>query len=400
MILKNVRILSGDSLVRKDMQIEEGMIKKISDDINGDGIDMHGCYCMPGLTDIHVHFRQPGQEMKETILTGSRSAAKGGYTTVFLMPNLNPVPDSVEHLMVEEEIIKRDAIIECIPYASVTVGEKSSEVSDIDNLKDHTRYFSDDGVGFSNMDVLAEALKKIRKYGLFVASHAEDKVYKTLPEGEYVAVEREIELAKKLDVPYHFCHMSTQESFDHIRKAQKAGYKITCEVTPHHLFLNEEEIHGNPNFKMNPPLRSEKDRLATVAALLDKTASVIATDHAPHTQEEKSREYDKCPNGIIGLETAAPLVYTHLVKTGLASYQDMEDYMSNNPRKLTGLKPNEVKEGCEANLCFLDIDHEHTYSMEEIQSKAVNSPFLGMKLYGFNVMTVYKGEVVYKKENL
>jgi dihydroorotase len=400
MILKNVRILEGNTLVSKDIRIEDTIIKEISDSISEDGLDMHGYYCMPGLTDIHVHFREPGQEKKETILTGSKSAAKGGYTTVFLMPNLNPVPDCLENLALEEEIIKNDAIIECIPYGSVTVGEKSEKVSDIENLKEHTRYFSDDGVGFANMDVLKEALQKIKKYGLFVASHAEDRTLKTAPAGEYVAVNREIGLAKEVGVSYHFCHMSTKESFDYIRKAQQDGYQITCEVTPHHLFLNEDMIKGNPNFKMNPPLRSEENRLETIKALLDGTASVIATDHAPHTKEEKSREYDKCPNGIIGLETAAPLVYTNLIRTGLASFKDMEDWMSNNPRRLTHLPLNEVKVGSKANLCFLDIDHEHEYREEEILSKATNSPFLNMKLYGFNMMTIYEGKIVYKKENL
>jgi dihydroorotase len=400
MILKNVQILQGQVLQKKDIEIRGEVITRIENEIPEDGINLHGLYCMPGLTDIHVHFRQPGFEKKETILTGSMSAAKGGYTTVFLMPNLNPVPDNLGHLKVEEDIIATDSKIECIPYASVTVGEKSMEVSDIDNLRTHTRYFSDDGVGFSNMDVLKSALEKIKKYDLFVASHAEDKVYKTKREGEYLAVEREINLAKEVGCGYHFCHMSTIESFDLIRKAKKEGLPITCEVAPHHLFLEEGDIHGNPNFKMNPPLRTHEDRLATVRALLDGTADVIATDHAPHTLEEKSREYDKCPNGIIGLETAAPLVYTNLVKPGIATFANMEDWMSNNPRRLTHLPLNEVRVGGIANLCFLDIEHEHTYTEEEILSMGKNSPFLNMKLYGFNALTIYKGKIVYKREDI
>lgn len=400
MILHNVHILQDGILKKVDMEIQGEKIEKIAEEIPGDGINLKGCYCMPGLCDIHVHFRSPGYEAKETIKTGSLSAAKGGFTTVFLMPNLNPVPDNLEHLKVEEDLIRKEAVIECIPYGSVTVGEKSEEVSDIEHLKEHTRYFSDDGVGFSNHDVLREALLKIKKYNLFIASHAEDKVYKTKREGEYLAVEKEINLAKEINVPYHFCHMSTKESFSFIRQAQKEGYRITCEVTPHHLFLNEEDIKNNPNFKMNPPLRTKEDQEETIKALLDHTASVIATDHAPHTKEEKSRPYEKCPNGIIGLETSAPLVYTYLVKTKKATLKDMEDWMSNNPRTLMGLEKITIKEGARADLCFLDIEHEHTYEASEILSKGENSPFIGKSLYGFNVMTLYKGKIVYRKENI
>ena len=190
--------------------------------------------------------------------------------------------------------------------------------------------------------------------------------------------------------------MSTKESFDAIRAAQKEGLKITCEVTPHHLFLNEEEIK-NPNFKMNPPLRSKENQQETLKALLDGTACCIATDHAPHTIEEKSQEYDKCPNGIIGLETSAPLVYTNLVKTGLATLSQFEDWMSNNPRRLVRLPLNSIKEGNVANLCVLDIDHEHTYKEEEILSKGKNSPFINSSLYGFNMLTIYLGNIVYQK---
>lgn len=397
MLLKNGVININDKLEKRDILIENGKISKIADEISSsDFIDLKGGYILPGLTDIHVHFREPGFEKKETIKTGSLAAAKGGYTTVFLMPNLNPCPDSVEHLIVEKEIIDRDALIECIPYGSVTVNEKSSIVSDIENLSKYTRYFSDDGVGFSNFDVLDEALKIIKEKNLFIASHAEDKELKYAPAGEYVAVRREIEHAKKFNMPYHFCHMSTKESFDAIREAQKEGYKITCEVTAHHLFLNEGNIK-NANYKMNPPLRSKENQKATLDALLDGTCKIIASDHAPHTKEEKSQEYDKCPNGIIGLETTAPLVYTNLVKTNIITLTQFEDFLSNNPRKLTNLPLNTIKEGNEANLCVLDINNLHTYTEDEIVSKGHNSPFINYSLYGFNTLTIYKGKIVYQK---
>ncbi len=397
MLLKNGRIRIGKELVKKDILIEENKIIKIADSIDGDGIDLNNGYVCPGLTDLHVHFREPGNTLKETIKTGSLASAKGGYTTVFLMPNLNPCPDSLEHLKVEEGIIARDSVIKSIPYASVSVGEKGEVMSDIESLKSHTRYFSDDGVGVNNIELLDNTLKLVKDNDLFIASHAEDDIYKTLPEGEYVAVRREIEEAKKYNCPYHFCHMSCKESFEAIKKAQDEGFNITCEVTPHHLFLNEEMINGNPNYKMNPPLRSEENRLATLNALLSGVAGVVSTDHAPHTKEEKQKEYSKAPNGIIGIETAAPLVYTNLVKTGLIDFEKFEEIMSSNALKLAKLPINEIKEGAIANLCVLDIDNKHTYSETEILSKGHNCPYIGMSLYGFNVLTIYNGNIVYKK---
>lgn len=397
MLLKNCMIRVGTKLEKKDILIEGNKIIKIADSIEGEGIDLNNGYVCPGLTDLHVHFREPGNTLKETIKTGSMASAKGGYTTVFLMPNLNPCPDSLEHLKVEEDIIARDSVIKSIPYASVSVGEKGEVMSDILSLKSHTRYFSDDGVGVNNIELLDNTLKLVKENDLFIASHAEDNVFKTLPEGEYVAVRREIEEAKKYNCPYHFCHMSCKESFEAIKKAQDEGYKITCEVTPHHLFLNEEMINGNPNYKMNPPLRSEENRLATLNALLNGVASAVSTDHAPHTKEEKQKEYSKAPNGIIGIETAAPLVYTNLVKTGLIDFEKFEEIMSSNALKLAKLPINEIKEGAIANLCVLDIDNKHTYTETEILSKGHNCPYIGMSLYGFNMLTVYNGNIVYKK---
>ena len=396
MLLKNCMIRVGQTLEKRDILIEGMKIVKIEKEIDGVGLDLNNKYVCPSFTDLHVHFREPGFEAKETIKTGSLSAAKGGYTTVFLMPNLNPCPDCVENLKKEIEIIKKDAVIECIPYASVSKGEKGEDVSDIDNLKDYTRFFSDDGVGVNNIEVLDKALEKISKYGLFIASHAEDKVNSKLPEGEYRAVRREIEHAIKYNSSYHFCHMSTRESFEAIKNAQDKGYKITCEVSPHHMFLNEDMIKGNTNFKMNPPLRSEENRLETINALLNSVACCVATDHAPHTKEDKEKEYAKALNGIIGLETAAPLVYTNLVKTGKINYQQFEDFMTNNARRLAGLKENKIEVGYDANLAVLDINMPHTYQENEILSKGKNSPFIGYNLYGFNTLTIYNGKIVYE----
>ena len=268
---------------------------------------------MPGMIDIHCHLREPGFEYKETIETGTKAAAKGGVTTVFSMPNLNPCPHNVENLKVQEDIIEKDAVIHVYPSGAVTVNEKGQEIADLDNLCKKVVCVTDDGVGVNNIDILIEAMKIAKKHNIVLASHAEDSVDGKLPQGEYVAVKREIALAKEIGCKYHFMHMSTKESFEEIRLAHKQGYNnITCEVAPHHLLLNESMIKDG-NYKMNPPLRSEENRLETIKALLDKTACIIASDHAPHALFEKDKEYNKCLNGIIGIETMLPLIYTHFI---------------------------------------------------------------------------------------
>jgi len=399
MLLKNGRIRVGTELVKKDILIDGNKIVKIEDYIEGKGIDLKNGYVCPGLTDLHVHFREPGFENKETILTGSKAAAKGGYTTVFLMPNLNPVPDSIDSLNKEIEIINNVNLIRCIPYGSVTKGEKGVELADIEELKTRTKFFSDDGVGVNNIELLDKALELVKENDLFIASHAEDTNYlKNDKRSEYIAVKREIVEAMKYNVHYHFCHMSTIESFKFIKEAQDKGYNITCEVTPHHMFLNETMINNNPNFKMNPPLRSEEDRKATVQALLSGVAACVATDHAPHDLLSKQKEYEKCSNGIIGIETAAPLVYTNLVKTGLMNFEQFERVMSSNALKLAGLEENKIEVGAIANLCVLDIDNIHTYKETEIESKGHNCPYINMSMYGFNTLTICNGKVVYEKQ--
>ena len=398
-LLKNGSIVIDNKLVKKDILIVEDKIAKIEDNIDIDAktYDVMGSLVMPGAVDVHVHFREPGFTNKETIKTGTLSAAKGGFTTVMPMPNLNPCPDSYENLKVELDIIKKDAVINCYPYGSVSKAENGNEISNIEELKDLVYAISDDGVGVNNIQILEQAMILAKKYDLVIASHAEDLVNGKLPEGEYKAVRREIELAKKIGCRYHFCHMSTKESFDAIRQARNEGYKnITCEVAPHHLVLNETMIK-NGNYKMNPPLRSEENRLATIEALLDGTAQMIATDHAPHTKEEKSKEYDKCPNGIIGLETALPIIYTNFVKTNMVSLERFLDLMCYNPIKVFKLPERKLSVGYKADICVLDIEHEREYKEEEILSLGVNSPFIGNKYYGFNILTIVDGKIKYKR---
>lgn len=399
-LIKNGKVIEKNTLIKKDILIDNNLILKIEDNINNENceiIDALGCLVMPGAVDVHVHLREPGFEYKETIETGTMSALKGGVTSIMSMPNLNPCPDSLEHLNVQLNLINKDAQVNVYPFGSVSVNEEDKELSNIEEIKDKVYGLTDDGRGVNNLQLLEEAMKLAKKYNLTIASHAEDNFYKYAKEGEYVAVRREIELAKKIGCMYHFCHMSVKESFDAIKEAQKEGYKnITCEVAPHHLILNKDMIK-DANFKMNPPLRSEEDRIATVEALLDGTACMIASDHAPHSEKEKSQEYDKCPNGIIGLETMIPIIYTNFVKTGLIGYDRFLDILVYNPIKVFNLPERDLKEGMIADIAILDIENEHQYTKDEILSKGKNSPFIGYKFYGMPKYTIINGEIKYKK---
>lgn len=398
-LIKNGYIIMNNHLVKKDLLISGEMIINIEDEINeqADIYDANGCIVMPGAVDVHVHLRQPGYEKKETVKSGTLASAKGGFTTILSMPNLVPCPDSLESLNVQRNIIEKDAVIDVYPYGAVTVNQEDKVLADIDSYANQVYAITDDGKGVNNLLLLEEAMKKALKYNLVIASHAEDTFYKYSPEGEYVAVQREIELAKKIGCRYHFCHLSTKQSFDAIRKAHSEGYhNITCEVAPHHLVLNEAMIK-NANYKMNPPLRSEENRLETIKALLDGTACMVASDHAPHTEEEKSREYNLCPNGIIGIETMIPIVYTEFVKNGLISLDRFLDILVYNPIKVFNLPMRKLSVGEIADIAVIDINNSHTYTKEEILSLSKNSPFIGNSYYGFTKYTFKKGQLIYKK---
>ena len=385
-------------LIKNGKIIDNNIIVKIDSNIKTEceTIDATNMLVMPGAVDVHVHLREPGFENKETIKTGSLSCAKGGLTSIMSMPNLNPCPDTLEHLYKQLDIIKKDAVVNVYPFGTITINEEDKEIAKIDEFKDLVYGLTDDGRGVNNLGILEDAMNLAKKYNLTIASHAEDNVYKTLPEGEYVAVRREIELVKKTGCRYHFCHMSTKESFDAIRQAQRDGYPITCEVAPHHLILNKEMIK-DANWKMNPPLRDETDRLATVEALLDGTACMIASDHAPHTEAEKAKEYDLCPNGIIGAETMIPIIYTYFVKTNLISLERFLDILVYNPIKIFNLPKRDLNVGSIADITILDIENEHTYTKEEILSKGKNSPFIGRSFYGFPKYTLVNGKIVFQK---
>jgi dihydroorotase, multifunctional complex type len=394
MIIKNALIQKNFALKKADLKISGGKIAEIGEfpPEKGD-IDAEGLLVIPGVVDVHAHLREPGFSHKETVRTGTLSAAKGGITSVMAMPNTDPVIDSLENLDFLEKIIARDAAVKVYSYASLTKGEKGIEPTDIRALSKRVLAFSDDGTGFNNIALLKEAMKTVKECGSMICSHAEAKGY-TAEDSEYAAVDRELELVKEIGCKYHFCHMSDKRSFGLIKRAKAEGLDVTCEVTPHHLFLSEKDII-NTNFKMNPPLRKESDSEAAVEALLTGIADMAATDHAPHTEAEKSLPYGEAPNGIIGFETLLPLLYTKLIRTGKAKVEDLIKWTSANPAKRFGIPNAEIQRGSRADLAVIDVTNAREYLKSEILSKGKNSPFIGARLYGFNRLTVLGGKAIY-----
>ncbi|NCA91713.1 dihydroorotase [bacterium] len=398
-LLKGGLIFKDDGFVTSDILIDGENIIDISPIILVGGdcevIDCSNKWVRQGAVDVHVHLREPGYCHKETIYTGTMSAAKGGVTTVFAMPNLNPVPDSKENLQIELDIIKETAVVNVLPYLSLTKGQKGKELSEmIVNSTDAIAY-SDDGKGVSDMFLLEKAMEIAKKQEAVICSHAEAEEISDVRAQEYAAVRREAAIAQHTKCKYHFCHLSTFESFEAVRKSKSSGADISCEVTPHHLTLCSDDI-ADTSYKMNPPLRSKADMNATIEAIKDGTATIIATDHAPHAEEEKAVDYAHAPNGIIGLETFLPIVYTSLVKTNIISPKKMIELTTTNAQARFGLPICSLNVGERADICVLDINNKRKYTKEEILSKSSNSPFIGKELYGFNILTLVSGKIVYR----
>ena len=362
-----------------------------------------------GFCDVHVHFREPGFSYKGTVLTESAASARGGYTAVMTMPNLNPVPDTVGNLKEQLTIIERDAAIDVYPYASITVGQKGEALSDMENLAPLCIGFSDDGRGVQSEKLMEEAMIKAKKLGKIIVAHCEDNSLLRggyIHDGEYASahghkgicsesewgpIARDVELIRKTGCSYHVCHISTKESVDIIRRAKAEGLDITCETAPHYLILDDSCLEENGRFKMNPPLRSKEDREALVEGLLDGTIDMIATDHAPHSMEEKSKGLKDSAFGIVGIETAFPAMYTHFVKTGLLSIDRLEELLAIAPRKRFGL-PIE-----DAGFSIWSIDEEFTVDPNEFISLGKATTFTGLKMYGKNMLTYHRGKVVFKQ---
>ena len=361
----------------------------------------------PGFCDVHVHFREPGFSYKETIASGSLASARGGYTDVCTMPNLNPVPDSIEHLKQQQDLIDDTACIHVHPYGSITVGQKGEELSDLAGMAEHCIAFSDDGRGVQNDEMMRRAMEKARNLGKMIVAHCEDN---TLLRGGYIhdgdyakahghrgicsesewgQIARDLELVKQTGCAYHVCHISTKESVDIIRKAKAEGINVTCETGPHYLILDDSFLHEDGRFKMNPPLRSKEDREALIEGLLDGTIDMIATDHAPHSAEEKSRGLEKSAFGIVGIETAFPLLYTYLVKPGILSLERLIELLTVNPRKRFGIP-------CGVDFTVWDLNAVSKIDPNEFLSMGKATPFAGWEVSGKCMATVCDGKTVYK----
>ncbi|WP_059170075.1 dihydroorotase [Bacillus sp. FJAT-27445] len=419
LLLKNVQLLdkSGE-FEQGDIYIENGIIGEISHSINRQAdrvIDAENYVAAPGFVDLHVHLREPGGEKKETIETGTLAAAKGGFTTVAAMPNTRPVPDSKEQLDWLQDRIAQTASVRVLPYASITIRELGRELTNFEELKAGGAFaFTDDGVGVQTAAMMLEAMKRAAELDMAIVAHCEEDSLINkgcVHEGSFakehglagipsvcesVHIARDILLAEAAGCHFHVCHISTKESVRAVRDAKRAGIRVTAEVTPHHLILCEEDIPGlDANYKMNPPLRAKADQEALIEGLLDGTIDFIATDHAPHTAEEKAEGMELAPFGITGLETAFPLLYTHFVEKGIFSLQQLIDYLTIKPAEAFGLPYGKLKAGAPADIVLLDLHTDLAINPREFLSKGKNTPFADWVCKGWPVMTIAGGEIVW-----
>lgn len=364
---------------------------------------------VPGLCDVHVHFREPGFSYKETIASGSAAAAHGGYTAVCTMPNLDPVPDSAEHLQVQLDAIKRGAEIKVLPYGAITVGEKGEKLADMEAMSDKVCAFSDDGKGVQNDEMMREAMTAAKRLGKIIAAHCEDNSLLFggyIHDGEYARmhghrgissaseykqIERDLRLAEETGCAYHVCHISTKESVELIRQAKARGVDVTCETAPHYLVLCDEDMQEDGRFKMNPPLRSREDKKALIEGINDGTIDMIATDHAPHSAEEKGRGLEKSLMGVVGLETAFPVLYTELVMKNIITLDRLVELMSFKPKERFGIDTNN-------DFAVFDISEAYKIDPEDFLSMGRATPFAGREVFGRCLLTVHNEKVVYKAE--
>ncbi len=418
-LLKNGSVI-GAEITQLDILIEDDLIVEIAENIEAEDAEVIDCtnkHISPGFIDMHVHLREPGFEHKETVKTGTLAAARGGYTTICPMPNTKPVPDNVETLNKFLNIVEQDAVINVLPYASITrSASEHGEIVEMEKLTPYVAGFSNDGVGIQGSKLMYEAMQVANKYEALIAAHCEDEsllyggyVHRGLKselEGwkgitslsESLQIARDCLIAEETNAKYHVCHISTKEGVRSVSEAKLRGQKVTCEVTPHHLLLVDRDV-SNTNFKMNPPLRGVDDKYALIKALVDGTIDVIATDHAPHAENEKGLGMEKAPFGIVGVETAFPLIYTNLVKTNMASLQDAIKWFSYNPAKILNIDAGRVTKGRKADIVILDLNKKARIDSNKFYSKGKNTPFDGWECYGWPVMTICSGKVVYKDEH-
>ncbi|QQZ08008.1 dihydroorotase [Heyndrickxia vini] len=416
-IIKNGKTLEGNGKeTQADIRIHNGVIKEIGKnlEIYDEAVfEANGSLLTPGFIDLHIHLREPGGEHKETIETGTLAAAKGGFTTVACMPNTKPVPDTPEQMEWLMNRIEETAHVKVLPYAAITKGQLGEELTNFAGLKENGAFaFTDDGVGVQTAATMFEAMKRAADLDMAVVAHCEDNslIYGgAVHEGDFskehnipgipsvcesVHIARDILLAEAAGCHYHVCHISTKESVRVVRDAKRAGIHVTAEVTPHHLLLCDEDIPSlDTNYKMNPPLRGKEDREALLEGLLDGTIDFIATDHAPHTSEEKSKGMSRAPFGIVGLETAFPLLYTHFVEKGIFTLQQLVDWLTIAPAKAFQLPSGKLKVGAAADITLINLENEKMINPLEFESKGKNTPFTGWHCKGWPVATFVDGEL-------
>lgn len=417
-LIRGAQIYAGGAFSKKDILIEDGKISSIAAEIpffpDVFVFQFDNCFVFPGFTDVHVHLREPGFSYKETIASGTRAAARGGYTSVCAMPNLSPVPDNREHLLPELAAIRRDACIHVYPYGSITSGERGEVLSDMDELAPQVIAFSDDGVGVQSDELMEQAMQKAKSLGKRIVAHCEvnallnggcihageyarrHALHGISAESEWRMLARDLALIRKTGCAYHVCHLSTKESVALIRSAKAEGLDVSCETAPHYLMLCDEDLQDDGRFKMNPPLRGKDDRDALIEAVKDGTIDLIATDHAPHSAAEKAGGLRGAKNGVVGLETAFPVLYTELVKSGILTLGGLVRLLHDAPMRLLGIGAPLV-EGAAADLTVFDLNGKYTIDPGEFQSMGRASPFEGWRVNGRCLLTMVGGEPVWEE---
>lgn len=417
LLLTGGAVFLDGSFQNVDVAISEGRIVGISPSLPREGfsvIELHDHLIVPGFVDVHVHLREPGFSYKETIFSGTAAAAAGGYTAVCAMPNLNPVPDDRAHLQVQLDLIQKNAKVHVYPYGAITRGEKGEILADLAAMAPHVAGFSDDGRGVQSREMMRAAMELAKTLDKPIVAHSEDESLLTKgwavhngdfarrsglagndPASEWKQVERDIQLVRETGCQYHVCHVSTKESVALVRSAKAEGLRVTCETGPHYLVLTDEDLLDEGRFKMNPPIRSAADREALIAGLLDGTVDCIATDHAPHSAEEKSRGLRGSLNGIVGLETAFPILYTNLVEPGIVPLNTILNALCVNPRKIFGLPGGEIAPDQPADLAVLDLDRPHVIDSAAFRSLGRATPFDGWGVAAAVAMTICGGEIVH-----
>lgn len=417
-LLKNATIYANNEFKKSDVEITDGIITKIAPNIEEKEFyviyNLKNLYLLPGLIDVHTHLREPGFIYKETIKTGSMAGARGGYTSICAMPNLNPTPDCKENLQIELDAIKKDAVINVYPYGTITKGEKGEELSNFEEIKNDVIAFSDDGRGVQSEDMMLKAMEEAHKINKMIVAHCEDNsllnggyihdgIYAKehghkgiCSESEWGPIKRDIELSRKTGCHYHVCHISTKESVELIRKAKKEGVNITCETAPHYLTLDDTQIQEHGRFKMNPPIRSKQDQEALIQGIQDGTIDMIITDHAPHSEEEKSKGLKESAMGVVGLEVAFPVLYTKLVKTGKITLEKLIELMNDNPRKIFKIGT-QIKIGEKADLTVYDLEEEYTIDSNKFVSMGKATPFDKEKVFGKCKMTMVNGNIIFNE---